>query len=118
MTSATARRLLREASFVATGKGGEFLERKRGYHSLLAQATRSLMSEAERDLTLFSENRCPVCERRERSRHFANPLGLVFAVCAHDGTVYMDPVPTDRALASVYNSRAEAYHFTADSSLE
>jgi SAM-dependent methyltransferase len=115
---AAVRELLRQASFVAKGNGGEVLKRKRKYHSLLADATRALMAQARVDDSLFVENRCPVCERRERNRQFANPLGLVFTVCRYDGTVYMDPVPTDRALASIYDSDAEAYHFTGESSAE
>ncbi len=97
--------------YALSGRGGRFLDDKRSYHQARVEAERRLLDEARSGAPVLRDNHCPVCgERRARSR-FSNPVGFEFVECDADGTVYMDPVPTDETLARLYNDPAETRNF-------
>lgn len=78
-----------------------FLAVKRKYHQERARLERATLLRAEAQPDLLVENRCPVCGGREPSWRFTNPVGFSFSRCASDGTVFMDPVPSDELLAEL-----------------
>lgn len=98
-----------------TGRGGQFLAFRRELHSRRAAAEKRVLAEAERDSSLFRPNVCPACERRIEPRtEFKNPVGYHFAICPGDGTVFMDPLPTDETLERMYNDPAESFLWIQD----
>ena len=52
----------------------------------------------------------------EVSEVFSNPVGFWFAICGTDGTVYMNPVPTEETLARLYNDTAYSFNWLRDQS--
>jgi SAM-dependent methyltransferase len=99
-----------------TGRGGRHLLHKRELHQRRAAAERRMLCEARSDGRLMHQNVCPACGQRQLPRReFENPLGFRFAICPEDGTVFMDPILSDEALARLYNDPAESYHWLEDS---
>jgi SAM-dependent methyltransferase len=104
------KRMLYPLYCALTGRGGGFLRHKQEVHRRRGIAERRVLEEAKSDPSLFRQNACPACGERLLPREeFANPIGFQFAVCPADGTVYMDPIPTDASLTRMYNDPAESY---------
>jgi 2-polyprenyl-3-methyl-5-hydroxy-6-metoxy-1,4-benzoquinol methylase len=101
--------LLRSLYYGVTGRGAGFLAHKQEYHQRRAAAEREVLARP----SAFRENSCPSCGGRAGER-FTNPIGFSFACCPVDGTVYMDPVPTDETLRELYNSPAMTFLWTKD----
>ena len=107
--------VLRTVGYIVTASGRQssHLAHKREFHRRRAAAERQVLTEAKADATLFQENRCPACGvRAGEAARFSNPVGFSFAECPEDGTVYMDPVPTESTLARLYNDEAYTFHWT------
>lgn len=89
-----------------TGRA-RFLEVKREYHREREALERATLLRAEAEPSLLMEGRCPTCGEREASWNFRNRVGFCFSRCAKDGSVFMDPVPSEDLLAELYNDPAE-----------
>jgi 2-polyprenyl-3-methyl-5-hydroxy-6-metoxy-1,4-benzoquinol methylase len=107
-----ARSALKNLAHLARPGLDETLEHKRAYHHRRAIEERRLIVQARTDRSLLCTNRCPVCGGDRAVRRFSNPVGFEFAVCLEDGTIYMDPVPTDATLERLYNGQAYAFNWT------
>ena len=106
------RRLLFSAFHAVRGGGAPTLSHKKEYHQRRRQSERQVLKEAQTDSTLFRRNVCPACgERDDAAERFANPVGFAFARCPGDGTVFMDPVPSDATLARLYNDASYSFHW-------
>ena len=104
------RETLYAAKCLVTGGGGGFLRHKSQVHARRAVAQSRVLKEFLTNPSLFRANSCPACGERLSPRdHFQNPLGYSFNECPADGTIYMDPVPTDETLARMYNDPSETY---------
>jgi 2-polyprenyl-3-methyl-5-hydroxy-6-metoxy-1,4-benzoquinol methylase len=100
---------------VVTGHGGGFLKHKQEVHRRRRIAELEVLEEAKTNPSLFRENSCPACGERQFPRdEFSNPIGYKFARCPADGTIYMDPIPTDATLTRMYNHPAESYLWLRD----
>jgi 2-polyprenyl-3-methyl-5-hydroxy-6-metoxy-1,4-benzoquinol methylase len=111
--------MLYQLRCVVTGRGGKFLLHKKEVHRRRGIAERRVLEEAAVDPTLFRQNQCPACGERHLPREeFANPIGYQFGICPKDGTVYMDPIPTDATLTRMYNDPAESYLWMSDEAVE
>ncbi|HMJ14471.1 MAG TPA: class I SAM-dependent methyltransferase [Polyangiaceae bacterium] len=106
-------RLLRGLYFVASGEGANMFAHKREYHRRRAAMEKQFLAEGQRASGLLRANRCPSCEGTRVRQRFANPVGFQFSICAEDGTVYMDPVPTEAALTLLYNDEAQTFNHLA-----
>jgi SAM-dependent methyltransferase len=100
--------------FTARGRRASHLAHKREYHRRRHAVVREVLAEARTDASLFRENCCPACGvRAPQVAMFTNPVGLSFAECPTDGTVYMDPVPSESTIGRLYNSEAYTFNWTA-----
>ena len=98
-----------------SGNGGGFLQHKREYHERRSTLERKLLDEARSRQRLFTDNVCPACGKRSNGRaQFTSPIGFTFTMCPNDGTIYMDPVPTEETLSRLYNDPAESFSFVGD----
>lgn len=97
MVAATLWRML-------NGQSAAALRLKQTYHRLRSEAERAVPRDQLRP------NSCPVCGGRGPAT-LANPLGMTFAVCPQDGTVYADPAPAEEALLRLQNDPSQAYPF-------
>lgn len=106
---------LREIAFllrnVITGQPSPMLERKRRYHRAREAVEREVLA-SKTNAEVFVRNECPVCGSTASSREFENPIGFSFKQCAKDGTVYMDPVPTNETLTYLYNHASYTANWT------
>ena len=111
MRRVTGRKTRAQLVHLLRGDAAPHLAQKRRQHQQRAAAEREVLDDARRDPSLFRPNRCPVCGRPPEPTdvRFSNPVGFSFAICADDGTVYMDPVPSAATLDRLYNS--EGYSF-------
>jgi 2-polyprenyl-3-methyl-5-hydroxy-6-metoxy-1,4-benzoquinol methylase len=109
------RDIARSTYYLVRGGGEGHILRKKEYHRRRALAERQVLEEAILDRSMFRDNACPACGERSASADtFSNPAGFSFKVCPHDGTVYMDPVPTEATLARLYNDQSYSFHWTRD----
>lgn len=105
----TAPRVALDAYYLVSGRGGGWLGHKQQYHERRAAMEREFLAEARLDPSLLRARRCPACGGERVSERFANEVGFSFARCAGDGTVYMDPAPTEEMLGRLYNDPAESF---------
>lgn len=97
---------MRSLWYVVTGGGADFIHKRRGFIDLRRRMETEIIEQASIDPSPFRENTCPVCGLRSILNTFKNPVGFSFAVCANDGTVFMDPVLTEATLEKLYNNPA------------
>jgi 2-polyprenyl-3-methyl-5-hydroxy-6-metoxy-1,4-benzoquinol methylase len=107
------RDIARSAYYLVRGDGEGHILRKKEYHRRRALAERQVLEEAKHNRSMFRDNACPACgERSASADNFSNPVGFSFKVCPHDGTIYMDPVPTEATLARLYNDGSYSFLWT------
>jgi len=112
-TRASLRRALRHVRGIVLAQGADYVFHKRVYHDGRAHALRAFIESTQSTTGLFVDNACPACGRAEgSSKSFENRVGFRFVTCPVDGTVYMDPVPSEEALGALYNHPSESYSFT------
>lgn len=63
------------------------------------------------DLEFFSLNKCPCCKQNNVKYSFENPNGFNYDVCDNDGTIYLNPIPTEKSLTQFYESPIHAYNW-------
>jgi len=98
---------------VTLGQGLDHVRHKRAYHEGRARAVRAFVESTRSKSGLLVDNACPACGRAGGSSNtFENRIGFRFVTCPADGTVYMDPVPSDDALGALYNHPSESFSFT------
>lgn len=89
-----------------SGQSAAAIRLKERFHQLRDEAERSVLARAE----LRIPNVCPVCGARAPTA-FTNPIGATWTVCAADGTIFADPVPTEEALELLQNDPSQAWPF-------
>ncbi len=70
------------------------------------------------NIDYFSVNSCPCCNENNLKYSFKNPNGFNFDVCKNDGTIYLNPIPTDKTLSLFYKSSIHAYHWLRGRNIE
>ncbi|HMB89592.1 MAG TPA: class I SAM-dependent methyltransferase [Rhodothermales bacterium] len=108
----------RSSYYVLRGGGADFLHHKKEYHRQREASERAVLREVAEGADHFEKNCCPVCASRDVIERFENKVGFSFAICERDGTIYMDPVPTESTLARLYNDSAYSYHWTEGSEVD
>lgn len=63
------------------------------------------------NLDYFILNKCPCCNQNDIKYSFKNPNGFNFDVCNNDGTIFLNPIPTEKTLTQFYKSSIHAYHW-------
>ncbi len=85
----------------------EKMLRQRHIHTTRHEYASEIRALAKDEPQMFCANRCPVCGCDEPENRFENRIGYGYATCPNDGTVYMDPVPSEDTLQRLYNGPAE-----------
>ncbi|HEV3417294.1 MAG TPA: class I SAM-dependent methyltransferase, partial [Pirellulales bacterium] len=113
------RDIARSTYYLVRGGGEGHILRKKEYHRRRALSERAVLAEAQRDPTLFRRNVCPACGSAANSADgFSNPIGFSFRFCPSDGTLFMDPVPTESTLKRLYNDASYSFLWTSRKSLD
>jgi SAM-dependent methyltransferase len=84
------------------------LQQKQSYHAKRRTLERSFLKKARVGFELQYRT-CPVCHRLDIEYTFTNEVGFRFQVCKTDGTMFMNPVPSEESLGELYNSDAETF---------
>lgn len=108
-------RILLDSYYLVSGGGGRWLEHKAEYHRRRQDMERAFLAEARVHPEHLRARACPACGKSQTSRQFTNPVGFSFDVCADDGTIYMNPAPTEAALGRLYNDPAESFKHLGNS---
>lgn len=59
----------------------------------------------------FIANKCPCCSENSIRTSLKNPNGFNFDVCKNDGTIYLNPIPTEKTLSQFYQSAIHSFHW-------
>ena len=113
LPNARSREVAVSAYYALSGRGGGFLQHKREYHRRREEMEREFLRRAETDGSLMRRVACPACGDHTGAFAFASPVGFNFDRCAADGTIYMNPAPTEESLGELYNHPGETYLWTA-----
>jgi SAM-dependent methyltransferase len=103
---------LRAGYRLIRGGGEPGLMRRKEHHVRRAMAERAVLREAKTNADMFHAVTCPACGKPETSSTFSNPVGFSFAICANDGTVYMNPAPSLATLSRLYNDESYSTYWS------
>lgn len=112
LLASSLRRLARSTYRLVLGGGEPALARRQEYHRRRRVAEEAVLRDATTRSEMFHAVSCPACDRSEVSDTFRNPVGFSFSVCAHDGTVYMNPAPSLETLTRLYNDESYSNYWS------
>jgi len=112
------RNIIRSGYRLVRGGGEAALLRRKEFHVGRAAEEMSVLKEAKSNPGMFSAVVCPACGKPETSSDFCNPVGFSFGICAHDGTVYMNPAPSLDTLSRLYNHQSYSTYWSVGHSAD
>jgi SAM-dependent methyltransferase len=112
------RNTLRSGYRLVLGGGEPGLLRRKEFHRRRTIAERAVLNEAKADPSMFRVVPCPACGSSKTSGGFTNSVGFSFAICACDGTIYMNPAPSMATLSRLYNDASHTAHWSVGHSAE